>query len=280
MFGRERIEYKTPEQVLLMRRAGLVVAEALGAVRDAAVAGATTASLDLLAATVIGDHGAKPSFLGYHGYPATLCISVNDEIVHGIPGPRVLGAGDVVSVDCGAIVDGWHGDSAITIVLDGADELDVALATTTERALWAGIAALATGDRLAGVGEAVEDLVDDAQAAGLNGGARYGIVQEYVGHGIGTAMHQPPDVLNYRTRDRGPKLRPGLCVAVEPMLVRGSRFTRELDDEWTVVTDDGSRAAHWEHSVALLEDGIWVLTADDGGASALEPLGVTIAPVL
>ena len=111
------------------------------------------------------------------------------------------------------------------------------------------------------MGEAVEDLVDEAQAAGLNEGARYGIVQEYVGHGIGTAMHQPPDVLNYRTRDRGPKLRPGLCVAVEPMLVRGSRFTRELDDEWTVVTDDGSRAAHWEHSVAVLEDGIWVLTA-------------------
>ncbi|WP_426593019.1 type I methionyl aminopeptidase [Cellulomonas sp. McL0617] len=280
MFGRERIEYKTPEQVLLMRRAGLVVAEALSAVRAAAAPGVTTASLDALAATVIGDHGATPSFLGYHGYPATLCISVNDEIVHGIPGPRVLHAGDVVSVDCGAIVAGWHGDSAVTIVLDEADALDEALATTTERALWAGIAALATGARLGAVGEAVEALVDEAQSAGLNGGARYGIVQEYVGHGIGTAMHQPPDVLNYRARDRGPALRPGLCVAVEPMLVRGSRFTRELDDEWTVVTDDGSRAAHWEHSVAVLEDGIWVLTAFDGGAAALEPLGVTIAPLL
>lgn len=279
MFGRERIEYKTPEQVLLMRRAGLVVAEALRVVREAAAPGVTTASLDALAATVIRDHGAKPSFLGYHGYPATLCISVDDEIVHGIPGPRVLVDGDVVSVDCGAIVDGWHGDSAITVVLDGADEQDVQLAATTERALWAGIAALATGDRLGVVGEAVEDLVDDAQAAGLNGGVRYGIVQEYVGHGIGTAMHQPPDVLNYRARDRGPKLRPGLCVAVEPMLVRGSRFTRELDDEWTVVTDDGSRAAHWEHSVAILEDGIWVLTAVDGGAGALGALGVTVAPL-
>lgn len=279
MFGRERIEYKTPEQVLLMRRAGLVVAEALRVVREAAAPGVTTASLDALAATVIRDHGAKPSFLGYHGYPATLCISVDDEIVHGIPGPRVLVDGDVVSVDCGAIVDGWHGDSAITVVLDGADEQDVQLAATTERALWAGIAALATGDRLGVVGEAVEDLVDEAQAAGLNGGVRYGIVQEYVGHGIGTAMHQPPDVLNYRARDRGPKLRPGLCVAVEPMLVRGSRFTRELDDEWTVVTDDGSRAAHWEHSVAILEDGIWVLTAVDGGAGALGALGVTVAPL-
>ncbi|WP_028050088.1 type I methionyl aminopeptidase [Cellulomonas sp. URHD0024] len=279
MFGRERIEYKSPEQVLLMRRAGLVVAEALRVVREAAVPGVTTAALDSMAATVIGDHGATASFLGYHGYPATLCISVNDEVVHGIPGSRVLTDGDLVSVDCGAIVDGWHGDSAITVVLEGGDELDTQLAATTERALWAGIAALASGDRLGVVGEAVEDLVDEAQSAGLNGGARYGIVQEYVGHGIGTAMHQPPDVLNYRTRDRGPKLRPGLCVAVEPMLVRGSRFTRELDDEWTVVTEDGSRAAHWEHSVAILADGIWVLTAVDGGAGRLSELGVTVAPL-
>lgn len=283
MFGRDRIEYKTHEQVLLMRRAGLVVAEALRVVRERAVPGVTTAALDGAAATVIGDLGAKPSFLGYHGYPATLCISVNEEIVHGIPGARVLEPGDVVSIDCGAIVDGWHGDSAITVVLDGVDgadsQLDTELVATTERALWAGIASLATGDRLGVVGDAVEDLVDDAQRAGLNNGARYGIVQEYVGHGIGTAMHQPPDVLNYRTRDRGPKIRPGLCVAVEPMLVRGSRFTRELDDEWTVVTDDGSRAAHWEHSVAILEDGIWVLTAVDGGAEALGALGVQIAPL-
>jgi methionyl aminopeptidase len=279
MFGRERIEYKTHEQVLLMRQAGLVVAEALRVVREHASPGVTTASLDALAATVIADHGAAPSFLGYHGYPATLCISVNEEIVHGIPGPRVLADGDVVSVDCGAIVDGWHGDSAITLVLEGADEQDESLVATTERALWSGIASLAAGDRLGVVGEAVEDLVDEAQAAGLNGGARYGIVQEYVGHGIGTSMHQPPDVLNYRTRDRGPRLRPGLCVAIEPMLVRGSRFTRELDDEWTVVSDDGSRAAHWEHSVAILEDGIWVLTAVDGGAERLAELGVTVAPL-
>ena len=146
--------------------------------------------------------------------------------------------------------------------------------------MWAGIAALATGDRLGAVGEAVEDLVDAAQAAGLNGGARYGIVQEYVGHGIGTAMHQPPDVLELPHAATGaPSCGPGLCVAVEPMLVRGSRFTRELDDEWTVVTDDGSRAAHWEHSVAILEDGIWVLTAVDGGAGELAELGVTVAPL-
>ncbi|NUU18081.1 type I methionyl aminopeptidase [Cellulomonas humilata] len=279
MFGRERIEYKTPEQVLLMRRAGLVVAEALAAVRERAVAGVTTAQLDVVAAEVIGDRHATASFLGYEGYPATLCVSVNDEVVHGIPGPRVLEPGDVVSVDCGAIVEGWHGDSAITIVLDGAEPEDVALAETTERAMWAGIAALAGAERLGAVGEAVEDVVDAAEAAGLNGGQRYGLVEEYVGHGIGTAMHQPPDVPNFRTRDRGPRVRAGLCVAVEPMVVRGQRFTQVLDDDWTVVTGDGSRAPHWEHTVAVLEDGIWVLTAPDGGAERLAALGVTVAPL-
>jgi len=279
MFGRDRVEYKTPEQVLLMRRAGLVVAEALDAVRDRAAAGVTTAELDAVAAKVIADHGATPSFLGYLGYPATLCVSVNDEVVHGIPGDRVLEPGDVVSIDCGAVVDGWHGDSAITVVLDGADPQDVALAQTTERAMWSGIAALAGADRLGAVGEAVEDVVDAAEATGLNGGARYGIVEEYVGHGIGTAMHQPPDVPNFRTRDRGLRVRPGLCVAVEPMVVRGQRFTRVLDDDWTVVTDDGSRASHWEHTVAVLEDGIWVLTSPDGGAAELAALGVTVAPL-
>ncbi|KQY47254.1 type I methionyl aminopeptidase [Cellulomonas sp. Root137] len=279
MFGRERIEYKTPEQVLLMRRAGLVVAEALAAVRERAAAGVTTGELDAVAAEVIGDRHATPSFLGYHGYPASLCVSVNDEVVHGIPGPRVLEPGDVVSVDCGAIVEGWHGDSAITLVLDGAAPEDVALAETTERAMWAGIAALAGAERLGAVGEAVEDVVDAAAVEGLNGGQRYGLVEEYVGHGIGTAMHQPPDVPNFRSRDRGPRVRAGLCVAVEPMVVRGQRFTQVLDDDWTVVTGDGSRASHWEHTVAVLDDGIWVLTAPDGGAEKLAALGVSIAPL-
>jgi methionyl aminopeptidase len=277
MFGRERIELKTPDQVRLMRRAGLVVATALDEVRAAARPGLTTGDLDAVAERVIRAHGAIPSFLGYEGYPATLCVSVNDEVVHGIPGPRVLEAGDVVSVDCGAIVDGWHGDSAVTLVLEGGDADDVALAATTERAMWAGIAALAGGDRLGVVGHAVEEVVDAAQAAGENGGERYGIVEEYVGHGIGTAMHQPPDVLNYRARDRGPKIQPGMCVAIEPMIVRGARFTDVLDDDWTVVTQDGSRAAHWEHSVAILEHGIWVLTAHDGGAERLAELGVQVA---
>ncbi|MGV8965667.1 MAG: type I methionyl aminopeptidase [Cellulomonas sp.] len=279
MFGRDKIEYKTPDQVLLMRRAGLVVADALAAVRAQARAGQTTSDLDAIAAEVIRSAGATPSFLGYDGFPATLCVSVNDEIVHGIPGPRVLAPGDVVSVDCGAIVEGWHGDSAMTLVLPDADQLDVELMATTEDAMWAGIAALATGARLGGVGEDVEDVVDAAAAAGANGGVRYGVIEEFVGHGIGTAMHQPPDVLNYRTRDRGPKLRPGMCLAVEPMLVRGDRTTQTLEDDWTVVSDDGSRAAHWEHSVALLETGVWVLTAHDGGAERLAALGVRVTPL-
>jgi len=279
MFGRDKIEYKSHEQVLLMRRAGLVVADALAAVRVQARAGETTADLDAIAAEIIRAAGATPSFLGYDGFPGTLCVSVNDEIVHGIPGPRVLEPGDVVSVDCGAIVEGWHGDSAMTLVLPDADPLDVELMTTTEDAMWAGIAALATGSRLGGVGEAVEDVVDAAQTAGANAGARYGVIEEFVGHGIGSAMHQPPDVLNYRTRDRGPRLKPGMCLAVEPMLVRGDRTTQTLEDDWTVVSDDGSRASHWEHSVALLENGIWVLTAQDGGAERLAALGVRVTPL-
>lgn len=279
MFGREKIEHKSREQILLMRRAGLVVADALDAVRARIAPGMTTADLDAVAEEVILRAGATPSFLGYHGYPASLCVSVNEEIVHGIPGPRVLQAGDVVSVDCGAIVDGWHGDSAVTVVLGEADPLDVELATTTEDALWAGIAAIASADRLGAVGEAVEDVVELAAARGANGGRAYGIVEDYVGHGIGTAMHQPPDVPNFRTRDRGAKVRPGLCVAVEPMLVRGAEANHVLADDWTVVTDDASRAAHWEHTVAVHEGGLWVLTARDGGAERLARLGVQVAPL-
>lgn len=282
MFGREKIELKTPDQVLLMRRAGLVVADALAAARAAAVPGATTADLDAVAAAVIADAGALPSFLGYYDYPATICVSVNDKVVHGIPSGRELQPGDVVSIDCGAIVEGWHGDSALTLVLPEADPADVALADLTERAMWDGIAALAApgglADRLAVVGDAVEDAVAAADPA-ANGGVPFGIVQDYVGHGIGSAMHQPPDVLNYRARDRGPKLRPGMCLAVEPMITRGGHATEVLDDDWTVVTADGSRAAHWEHSVALHEGGIWVLTAVDGGAAELAARGVTVAPL-
>jgi methionyl aminopeptidase len=269
VLGRDRIEYKTRDQVRTMRRAGLVVAETLATVRDAIRPGITTRELDAIGARVIADAGATSNFLGYHGYPATLCISVNDEVVHGIPGDRVIAAGDVVSVDGGAIVDGWHGDSAFSVVVPAADDADTALVDTCEDALWAGIAALAVAERLGDVGAAIEATVRSA--------GDYGVVREYVGHGIGTSMHQPPDVLNYRSRDRGPRVRPGLCVAIEPMITRGERDTTVLADEWTVVTADGSRAAHVEHSVAVLEDGVLVLTALDGGTARLAAYGVATA---
>jgi len=265
------IEYKTSAQMVTMARAGLVVEAALVAAREAAVIGATTSDIDAAAARVIAERGATSNFLGYHGYPATVCVSVNDEVVHGIPGARVLKDGDVVSIDCGAIVDGWHGDSAITVVLgDSPDPADVALSEATRKALWAGIAALATAKRLDEVGAAIEDVAIEAGLHPLEG---------FVGHGIGTDMHQEPDVMNYRVRGRLAKVRPGLCVAIEPMFVRGTADSRTLADEWTVVSADGSRAAHWEHSIAVHERGIWVLTASDGGAADLAAFGVTPTPV-
>lgn len=267
----ERVELKTREQMRVMARAGVIVERALAAASKAAVAGATTRDVDAAAAAVIADAGATSNFLGYHGFPATACVSVNDEIVHGIPGERVLAEGDVVSIDCGAIVEGWHGDSARTLIVGApASDADVALVEGTRRSLWAGIAALASAKRLNEVAEAIEDETERAGLHPLVG---------YVGHGIGTAMHQPPEVMNYRTRGRLARVRPGLCVAIEPMNVIGTSESRVLDDDWTVVSADGSRGAHWEHSIAVHEDGIWVLTAADGGAEGLRPFGVAPAPL-
>jgi len=273
---RERIEYKTPDQIRVMRRAGLVVADIHAALREAVAPGVTTGELDDVARRVLEGAGARSNFLGYHGYPAHVCISVNDEVVHGIPGERVLADGDVVSFDCGAVVDGWHGDAAFTVVLGEADPRDEALSEATRTAMWDAIAALAGGGRLDVVGEAVEDAVEAHVAAGHEPLA---IIEDYVGHGIGSAMHQPPDVLNYRAARRGPRLRPGMCLAIEPMLTRGTIETRVLADDWTVVTADGARAAHWEHTVALTDEGVWVLTAPDGGARELERRNVRIAPL-
>lgn len=273
LLRRERIEWKTPDQVRLMRRSGLVVADALAAVRAAVAPGVTTAELDAVAERVVRAAGAVPSFLGYQGFPASSCVSVNEEVVHGIPGERVLRDGDLLSVDCGAVLAGWHGDAAFSTVVDGGggavDAEDLALVDATEAAMWAGIAALAGAERLGDVGAAVEDSL----------GGRYGVVEGYVGHGIGTAMHQPPEVLNHRSRERGARVRPGLCVAVEPMVVRGSPDTDVLADDWTVVTTDGSRAAHWESTVAVHEGGLWVLTAHDGGTAGLARHGVVAAPL-
>jgi methionyl aminopeptidase len=280
MFGRSaRIETKTPEQILRMRRAGLVVGQTLQLMAQTVRPGITTKQLDELAEEHIRGCGAVPSFLGYHGFTGTLCTSVNDEVVHGIPGPRVLSAGDLISIDCGAIVDGWHGDAAISVVVGGREAgrpEDLALIDATEDSMWAGIAALGAGESLYAVGAAVEDSVTEA---GERDGRDYGIVEDYVGHGIGTEMHQDPQVPNYRVREKGPTVRPGVTVAIEPMVTLGTSETRMLSDDWTVVTADGSRAAHWENSVAVTDEGLWVLTALDGGQARLAAAGAAYAPL-
>ena len=264
VFGRRaKLEIKTPDQLAKMRVAGLVVARTLDRLSAAVTPGVTTLELDQLAAASIRDEGGTPSFLGYHGFPASICTSVNDQVVHGIPGPLVLQEGDLISIDCGAIVDGWHGDAAISVAV-GAISDDVArLSARTEESLWAGIRAARVGGRLSDIGHAVESHVRSAE------GPAYGILEEYVGHGIGTAMHLPPDVPNYGLPGHGPVMAVGLALAIEPMVTLGKRHVHTLDDDWTVVTDDGSVAAHWEHTVALTDDGPWVLTALDGGAARL-----------
>ncbi|MFC7401067.1 type I methionyl aminopeptidase [Citricoccus sp. GCM10030269] len=277
MIPRRKIELKTTAQMQTMHRAGLVLHRALDAAVAAAVPGTTTADVDAVFAEVLRDAGATPNFLGYYGYPATICASVNEEVVHGIPGERVLQVGDVLKIDGGCIIDGWHSDSARTVVLGSAeagtaDPEDERLSEITRQAMWRGIAAFATAKYVSEIGAAIDDFVS-AQP-----GAPLGILQDYVGHGIGTAMHQAPDVLNYRSRHRGPKIMPGLCLAIEPMLVRGGLATDVLEDDWTIVTRDGARASQWEHSVARHAGGLWVLTAPDGGAVELEPLGVAPVP--
>ena len=259
------VEIKSPEQLAKMRRAGLVVARTLSLLRDKAAPGMTTADLDAMAAECIEDGGARPSFLGYHGFTGVICTSVNEEVVHGIPGNRVLAEGDVLSIDCGAYIDGWHGDAAVTFALGRVDPAVQRLIDVTDEALWAGIAAAALGDRVTDISAAVEGHL---RAAG-----NLGIVEDYVGHGIGSAMHQPPNVPNLGPAGRGPRLVPGLALAVEPMVTLGSPDTAVLADDWTVVTTDGSVAAHSEHTFAVTERGAWVLTAPDGGRSRLAELG-------
>ena len=265
MLRRRKPEIKSAEQVQAMRRAGLVVARTLAAVRDQIRPGVSTAELDQIAADVISSAGATPSFLGYDatpqrsGFPGAICTSVNDEIIHGIPGDRVLQAGDLISIDCGAIVDGWHGDAAITVgVGEIAAELE-RLNAATRSALEAGIAAARLGGRVGDISAAVEDRIDVLET---EHGRPYGIVTEYVGHGIGTTMHQEPDVPNVGRAGRGPRIVPGLVVAIEPMITLGSPANHTAADGWTVITDDGRPAAHWEHTITVTEDGVRVLTAD------------------
>lgn len=260
------VEIKTPDQIDLMRRAGLVVGRTLELLRGAVRAGISTAELDAIAEDHIRSSGATPSFQGYHGFPASICASVNDEVVHGIPGERVLADGDVISIDCGAIVEGWHGDAAITVAVGAVPDDVGELMRVTEEAMWRGIAAAHLGGRVTDISAAVERHV--------RGRGRYGILEDYTGHGIGSAMHQPPNVPNYGRPGKGPKLVEGLALAVEPMITLGTKESTVLDDDWTVVTDDGSWAAHFEHTFTLTSTGTWVLTAEDGGEAALSELGV------
>lgn len=265
MFDRG-IEIKTPAQIDVMRRAGLVVGQTLELLRTTAAAGMTTAELDAIAHDSIRALGATSNFLGYHGFTGVICASVNDEVVHGIPGGRVLADGDIISIDCGAIVDGWHGDAALTVAIGDVPAEVSELMRVTEESMWRGIAAAALGGKVSDISHAIESYVDSQ--------GNYGIVEGYTGHGIGSAMHQPPDVPNYGRPGRGAKLVKGLALAVEPMVTLGTADTRSLADGWTVVTTDGSWAAHYEHSFTLTDTGAWVLTALDGGKAKLAELGV------
>jgi methionyl aminopeptidase len=268
--------YKSPAELALMVAPGLATAASLSAVRAAIRPGTTTLELDGIAEKAIRDRGGVPNFMKEPGYRHTICSSVNDDIVHGIPGSRVLAPGDLVSIDSGAELGGWNGDAAISVVIpDPANAQLVAerqrLSDVTELSLWHGIAELATAKYLNQVGAAIEEYIESM--------GEFGILEDYVGHGIGRSMHEEPPVFNYRVRDRGPLVKPGLVVAIEPMVTLGGIDTFTRADDWTVATTDGTAAAHWEHSVAVHAGGIWVLTAEDGGAAALAPLGVTPVPI-
>jgi methionyl aminopeptidase len=272
---RNKHEIKTEDQIRKMRVAGLLTQRALDAVRAAIKPGVTTLELDQIAEQTIRNGGGIPNFQLVPGYYHTICASVNSEVVHGIPTNRVLEAGDLVSIDCGADVDGWNGDSAFSMVVPGRDDAQTKerqlLSDVCEGSLWAGIAALAKAKRLNEVGVEIEKYILER--------GNFGILEQYVGHGIGRSMHEDPAVFNYRVRDLGPKVEPGLCVAIEPMITAGNQRTQVLSDEWTVATKDGSDGAHWEHSVAVHTKGIWVLTALDGGVDGLKPFGVTPVPL-
>jgi len=265
------IQIKTPAQIARMYAAGQVVARTLAALADAVRPGVTTAELDSIAEREIRSAGAVPSFLGYFGYPASICASVNQQVVHGIPSPgQRLRAGDIISIDCGAILDGWHGDAAISVGVGEIDPADQALLDACEASMWAGIAQAVAGRRLGDISDAVERSV--------RGSGDYGLIREYTGHGIGTEMHMEPAVRNYGPPGQGPRLLTGMALAIEPMITRGGREVAELEDGWTVVSVDGSRAAHFEHTVAVTADGPWVLTALEGAESAAaERAGVRLS---
>jgi methionyl aminopeptidase len=248
------IQVKSPEQIERMYAAGQVVAHTLTVLKAAVRPGVSTAELDAIAEREIRAAGAVPSFLGYFGFPASICTSVNEQVVHGIPSKeQELRAGDIISIDCGAILDGWHGDSAFSVGVGSIDAADQALLDACEDSMWAGIGQAVAGQRLGDVSHAIEESA--------RGSGEYGLIREYTGHGIGTEMHMDPVVRNYGPPGQGPRLRAGMALAIEPMITRGARHVTELDDGWTVITNDGSRAAHFEHTVAVTAEGPWVLTA-------------------
>ncbi|OAZ44062.1 type I methionyl aminopeptidase [Microbacterium arborescens] len=269
--GRRSI-YKSPAQLQAMVEPGLITAAALQAVREHVAPGVTTLELDAIAADVIRSRGAESNFQLVRGYRHTVCASVNEQVVHGIPGARPLEPGDILSIDAGAQFRGWNGDSAFTIVIPDPDRPELVaarerLSQVTEESLWAGIAAMANAKRIGEIGDAIQTSIESS-------GDGYGILRDYVGHGIGRKMHEAPSVFNYRVADLGPEVKPGLVLAIEPMVVAGSEETFTEDDDWTVSTIDGSDGSHWEHSVAVHDGGIWVLTAPDGGAAGLAPYGI------
>ena len=270
--------YKTPAQLRALVEPGLITAEALDAVRALIKPGVKTIELDAAANRAIVQRGAESNFQLVKGYHHTICVSVNEQVVHGIPGERVLQPGDIVSVDCGAQFDGWNGDSAITVVVPDPERPELVarreeLSRVTEGSMWAGIAAMATASSIDEIGAAIQDYIE-AQGPSAVSGEPYGILREYVGHGIGRKMHEAPSVFNYRTPDRGADVKPGLVLALEPMVTARGDAPLVAPDHWTVTTVDGTDGSHWEHSVALHDGGIWVLTAPDGGRAGLAPFGV------
>jgi len=246
------IPRRSADEIRHLRAAGRVVAEMHVALREAARAGVTTAALDRVARDVIERRGATSNFFGYHGFPAVICASVNDEMIHGIPGSRVLQDGDILSVDCGAIVNGWHGDAAFTVAIGEVSAEAQRLLATADKALAAGVQQMRSGRHLGDIGAAIDAVVS---------GAGYGSPRHYCGHGIGRAMHEEPDVENRGKSGRGPELLPGMVLAIEPMLIGGGKDSvRDAGDGWTILTADGSLAAHVEHTVLVGEHGPEILT--------------------
>jgi len=267
------IELKNLAQLKSMRKAGLVVADTLKLIKDSAQVGMTTVELDEIAVVNLKKHGATPSFLGYHGFPAVICASVNEEVVHGIPNKRKLISGDLLSIDFGAIIDGWHGDAAISFGLGEVEAADQKLMDVCQESMWQGIAAGKAGGKLTDISAAIEGYI--------NSQGKYGILREYGGHGIGSAMHQEPHILNFGPAGNGPELVAGMALAIEPMITRGNERTKVLSDDWTVVAHDSSKGAHFEHTYTIAPDGKpFVLTALDGGRQQLGRLGVSISDLL